>query len=95
MNTIELETLIVDDDFISVEIIEDTLKDFIYQIDENNTYILKIKSVTNSNDAVNELCYGKYDLGILDYKMPGKNGIEISRFIRDKKPFIPIIIVSK
>lgn len=93
-NTTELEVLIVDDDFISIEIIEENLKDFIYKKDKNNTYILKIKSVNNSTDAVNELCYKKYDLGILDYKMPGKNGLEISRFIRDKKPFIPIIIVS-
>ena len=90
---IELQTLVADDDFMDVEVIEEDLRNFMHKHD-GNTYVLKIKSVNNSYDAINELCYGEYDLAILDYKMPGKDGLEIAKCIRDKKPFLPIVIVS-
>ena len=92
-NTIELETLIVDDDFMSLEILQDKLKDFVYE-DEGKSYVLKVKPVNDPHCAIAELSHGRYDLGILDYKMPGKDGLDVARHVRAKKPFIPIIIVS-
>jgi two-component system, cell cycle sensor histidine kinase and response regulator CckA len=36
----------------------------------------------------------EYDLILLDYKLPGMNGVEIIKEIRRQKPFLPIILVS-
>jgi CheY-like chemotaxis protein len=37
---------------------------------------------------------GKYDLIITDYRMPGMNGIELARAIKDQAPTQPILLLS-
>lgn len=47
----------------------------------------------NGRDAVSEAVSGKYDLILLDLMLPGCNGYEVCRLIRDKID-IPILMVT-
>ena len=47
----------------------------------------------NGKDAVSEAVSGKYDLILLDLMLPGCNGYEVCRLIRDKID-IPILMVT-
>jgi len=93
VNTLNVELLVADDDLITIERIKDILNDYTYK-NCNGIYKLNITTVNDGMDAFNALLSGKYDLAILDYRMPGKTGLEVSQAIRDKYPFIPIIIIS-
>lgn len=36
----------------------------------------------------------RYDIGILDYRMPGMNGIELAMAIRERQPAMKLVIIS-
>jgi len=40
-------------------------------------HLIDCTIVNNGNDAIRELSSGTYDVCVLDYSMPGKNGIEV------------------
>lgn len=50
--------------------------------------------VFNGEEALNKLCYQKYDLLITDIVMPQLNGTELIREIRTLRPQIPIMVIS-
>ncbi len=43
-----------------------------------------VESLSNGLDAIARLSRDKFDLAILDINLPGKTGIEVLQFIRDK-----------
>ncbi len=44
-----------------------------------------VESISNGLDAIARLSRDKFDLAILDITLPGKTGIEVLQFIRDKR----------
>lgn len=45
----------------------------------------EVKTVNNGNDALDEGLTGKYDFIILDLMLPGIDGIEVTKRIRQEK----------
>ena len=75
--------LIVDDD----NRIRDLLKDY---LSENN-YI--VSTAENANQAKERLKYFKFDIIILDVMMPGQNGYELTKEIKEQMK-VPIILLT-
>jgi signal transduction histidine kinase/DNA-binding response OmpR family regulator len=48
----------------------------------------------NYNAAMAKLKEQKFDLGVIDLLMPEKNGIEVSRMIKEAHPGLPLILFS-
>ncbi len=82
-------------DIISVLHVEDNpdahtlMKIFLKQI----TQQIKIDNVSTPNQALQILSKNNYDIVLTDYKMPGINGIEFVKNIREKSD-IPIILYT-
>lgn len=64
----------------------------IVRILEKNNY--HAEAVYNGIDAVNYLLTGDYDAAILDIMMPGMDGIEVLKQIREKGITIPVIMLT-
>ena len=64
----------------------------IVRILEKNYY--HAEAVYNGIDAVNYLNNGDYDAAILDIMMPGMDGIEVLKKIREKGIGIPVIMLT-
>ena len=63
-----------------------TLQEKNYQIDTfNNPYSI-LEYIDGNND---------FDLILLDENMPGKSGLTLIKDIKDRKPFVPIIMITK
>jgi CheY-like chemotaxis protein len=45
-------------------------------------------------EALAQLASGEFDLIITDYRMPNMNGIEFIGLARERKPLVPIILLS-
>ena len=75
--------LIVDDD----DRIRNLLKDYLTE----NNYI--VSTAENANQAKDKLHYIKFDIIILDVMMPGQNGYELTKEIKQKIK-IPIILLT-
>ncbi|MDR2894435.1 MAG: response regulator [Alistipes sp.] len=56
-----------------------------YEVDECN----------NGYDAIEMVAAGRYDLVILDEMMPGMTGLETLPFIKEQRPGLPVIMVTK
>jgi len=54
----------------------------------------RITQVTGGEDAIREVEGRSFDVAIIDVKLPGKNGIEVSRAIRQLAPRLPIVMIS-
>ena len=55
---------------------------------------LKVKAVTNGEDAVNQVEDHNFDAIIVDLAMPGIDGIETLKRIKDKRPDLEIIMLT-
>lgn len=57
----------------------------------------QVEAVTNGEDAIAvvEESGGRIDLIILDEMMPGINGLETLQAIKERQPYVPIIMVTK
>ena len=75
--------LIVDDD----DRIRNLLKDYLTE----NNYI--VSTAENANQAKDKLHYIKFDIIILDVMMPGQNGYDLTKEIKEKIK-IPIILLT-
>ena len=75
--------LIVDDD----DRIRDLLKDYLSE----NEYI--VSTAENADQAKERLKYLKFDIIILDVMMPGQNGYELTKDIKDQIK-VPIILLT-
>ena len=63
-----------------------TLKEKNFQINTfNNPYSI-LEYIDENND---------FDLILLDENMPGKSGLTLIKDIKDRKPFVPIIMITK
>jgi len=78
--------MVVDDQVQSLDLFEAYLLPYDYEI---------VKAV-NGEDALNKLSCNKIDLILLDVMMPGMNGFDVTRRIRedDKYRLLPIILIT-
>lgn len=53
-----------------------------------------VASVLNGLDAIARLSKDKFDLAILDVTLPGKSGIEVLQFIRDRRMSTKVIMLT-
>ncbi len=57
-------------------------------------YFLKIYSITNAEDGLELFNSLHVDLLIVDIELPGMNGIEFIKILREKDKDIPIVVIS-
>ncbi|BAZ21299.1 response regulator receiver sensor signal transduction histidine kinase [Kalymmatonema gypsitolerans NIES-4073] len=78
--------LVVDDFALNVSLLQTALEAEGFDVD----------TATNGNLALAKIEASPPDLVLLDVMMPGMNGYELTRCIRqnDKLPFIPILLVT-
>lgn len=72
--------------------------------DDQMLYCRTLKNVTNRNYSVSETEEGNEGLRrleeeqpaciLLDYSLPGRNGVEVLRDIRGKYPFVPVVMLT-
>ncbi|MGK9368922.1 response regulator [Melioribacter sp. Ez-97] len=55
----------------------------------------EVDTVTNGNDAINQVKSKNYDLIFLDEMMPGMGGLETLSRIKEINPNIPVVMVTK
>lgn len=60
---------------------------------ENKGYTLH--TTTNGQDALELIQSGSFDLVFLDENMPGINGIETLKLIKEMRPMLPVIMITK
>ena len=48
----------------------------------------------NGLEALDKISENNYDVILLDISMPGKNGLEILRLVKRKKPKLPVLMLS-
>ncbi len=76
--------LIADDDEVSCQLFAETLEDEGYGVEK----------VTSGEQALKRLADGAYDLLIVDVRMPGTSGLEVTRIVHEKFPVLPVIVMT-
>ena len=69
-----MKVLVVEDDR--------TVGEYVRRGLEEHQYLAEL--VDNGTDALNLISGGKYDLVVLDLRLPGMNGVEVLRTVRDR-----------
>ena len=54
----------------------------------------RLTQVHRGEDAIQAVLGRSFDVAIIDIKLPGKTGIEVSRAIRQLAPWLPIVMIS-
>ena len=68
------------------------LKPHIFFLEEKG---YEIDTCSNGNDTVDLVRQNSYDLLFLDENMPGLSGIETLRLIREVRPDLPVVMITK
>ena len=55
---------------------------------------IEAEGVTNGHDAIQRVKEKKFDVVILDIKMPGISGFEIMKLIKSEEPDLPVILIT-
>jgi DNA-binding NtrC family response regulator len=76
--------LIVDDEPLNLDLLEQELADLGYAVEKAD----------GGKAALEKLSANPADLVLLDYQMPGMNGIEVMSEIKKKDPALPVIIIT-
>jgi len=58
-------------------------------------YGYDVTGVTNGEDALNRVLAESFDVVLMDEHMPGMDGIETALAIKDKRPDLPVIMITK
>jgi DNA-binding NtrC family response regulator len=76
--------LIIDDDDVSCQLFAETLEKEGYQVDQAHS----------GNEALPRLRDELYDLLIIDVRMPGMTGLEVTRAAHERFPSLPVIVMT-
>jgi DNA-binding response OmpR family regulator len=79
-----MKVLVVEDDR--------TVGEYVRRGLEEHQYLAEL--VDNGSDALNLISGGKYDLVVLDLRLPGMNGVEVLRTVRDRGITVPILVLT-
>src|SRR5512141_1819694 len=58
-------------------------------------YGYDVTGVTNGEDALNRVLSEPFDAVLMDEHMPGMDGIETAAAIKEKRPDLPVIMITK
>ena len=78
------QILIADDDEVSCQLFAETL--------EGEGY--RVKQVFSGDQALSSLAEYTFELLIIDVRMPGTSGLEVTRIVHEKYPCLPIIVMT-
>ncbi|HEX2931398.1 MAG TPA: sigma-54 dependent transcriptional regulator [Candidatus Binatia bacterium] len=76
--------LIADDDPVSCQLFAETLESEGFQVEQ----------VTSGDDALARLRDSSHDLLIIDVRMPGISGLEVTRVVHEKYPVLPVVVMT-
>ena len=79
-----MKILLLEDDVSYKETIQEYLESLNYNVE----------SFENGDEVVDALHFKKYHLLLLDIRVPGKNGYEIVKMLRENKDDIPVIFIT-
>ncbi len=87
---------ILDKKIFSILIVEDNSdhRELMCRSLEDLKFISRIESVSSGEECLKSLSSGKYDLAVVDYRMPNMNGLELLTKIKRNGWDIPIVIVT-
>ena len=85
MDNSKIHILIVDDD--------DKIRDLLKQYLKNNNFF--VSTAINASDAEEKLKIVKFDLAIIDIMMPGKDGWQLTKEIRENIDFASVPALTK
>jgi two-component system phosphate regulon response regulator OmpR len=83
MDNSKIHILIIDDD--------DKIRELLKQYLKNNNFI--ISTAINATDAEEKLKIFKFDMAVIDIMMPGKDGLQLTKEIRENLD-LPIILLT-
>jgi DNA-binding NtrC family response regulator len=84
MESIKKHILVVDDD--------DILRNLYQMLLEYHGYTSE--TAQNGREAVAKISQGNYDAVLLDYMMPGPNGVTILQRILRQHPLLPVVMIT-
>jgi len=70
----------------------DLLKPYVLFLEEKG---FSVSTTTNGDDAISLCSEEEFDLVFLDENMPGLSGIQTLKSIKELKPFIPVVMITK
>jgi DNA-binding NtrC family response regulator len=76
--------LIADDDEVSCQLFAETLE----------SEGLRVDPVTSGDAALARLEGEAYDLLVIDVRMPGMSGLDVTRIVHEKYPGLPVIVMT-
>ena len=79
------QTIVIVDD-------EDELRENLIDLLEFKGYT--VRAYSSGEDMLAELEPLNVDLFLLDYQLPGLNGLELLRILKEKRPGIPVVLVT-
>lgn len=53
-----------------------------------------VETAENGREALTRLNHAGYDMVLLDYMMPGVNGLEVLRHVRQHHPSLPVVMMT-
>jgi len=78
------QILIADDDEVSCQLFAETLEDEGY----------RVKQAFSGDEALSSLAEDAFELLIIDVRMPGTSGLEVTRLVHAKYPSLPVIVMT-
>ncbi len=76
--------LVIDDEYILNDMLQESLKAAGYEVD----------GAYDGVEGIGLLRYKKYDLILLDIRMPRKDGLEVLQFAREEYPSVKVVIIT-
>lgn len=84
MNVLRKKVLVVDDDPVVGRSFDRVLSDKGYSV----------STALDGQEALNKLSHEDYDVVFTDIKMPGMDGLEVASRIKERRPWIPVVIIT-
>ena len=79
-----MRILVVEDEPVAAAVLAKGLREFTYAVD----------IAANGDDALEQIAVNDYDLVILDVLLPGINGLDLCRQLRDARITVPILMLT-
>lgn len=57
-------------------------------------HVFPLRDGREAIERIERMEGGPFDLLITDVRMPGKNGIDLLRFVKEKNPLLPVIVIT-
>ncbi|MGE0566093.1 MAG: response regulator [Pseudolabrys sp.] len=71
-----------------------TMRSIVRKVLSASRYATDVGEAANGHEAINEVTNGGFEVVILDYNMPGLNGLDILRAIRKTQPEIGVVLMT-